>query len=145
LRRQQSEQADNTQSDALQTISLNLLAARLATTEVIVSHGLVLLEKLGLLETRLVMEKSASEKGRQAAIRLLPTKGAGLVDLTDRLEFVLFSQSLRETARFRGWLLKSPLATIKSVLKPSGGVVDVSFPDLDAFKPEIFPETVLSN
>jgi single-stranded-DNA-specific exonuclease len=128
LRRQQSESPEANPKDTSLTIALDAFAARLATTEAVVSHGLVLLETLGLLEARLLPsdapEAGDPEKGawemdgsQRITIRLRADGNAGTTDLTGRLEFSLFGQAIREAMRFRGWLLKSPLATIKSVLQ----------------------------
>jgi single-stranded-DNA-specific exonuclease RecJ len=97
---------------ASQTLDLEEFAAQLATTDAVVTHGLILLEKLGMLQTRLTEPGNA----RQLQVDVLP-QNANNANITERLEFIPFQQALREVGHFRGWLLKSPLDTIKAALR----------------------------
>lgn len=160
LRRQQSESAKTLPADGSQKIVLNAFAARLATTEAIIGQGLVLLETLGMLEARLcgsdafeTDDSNDKKPGRSILIRLLSARNAESAALTERLEFSLFQQAIREAIRFRGWLLKSPLATIKSVLQspfsrplfsPSEGGAAGMAEELSLWPEMSIPETIPS-
>ena len=92
-------------------IELESFAARLATSTDVITHGLMLLEKVGVLETRLV---DAADPDR-LKIRLLP-QNASTETMTDRLEYVAFQRSLKEVGKFRSWLLSSGLDAVKSAV-----------------------------
>lgn len=94
-----------------QTIDLDTFAAQLAVTPSAIGHGLVLLERLGMVESRLV-----DVDARRVEVRMMP-QSATSEDMAQRLEYAAFQQALREIGKFRGWLLKSPLATIKAALE----------------------------
>jgi single-stranded-DNA-specific exonuclease RecJ len=94
------------------TLETDRFAAQLATTTTVVTQGLMLLERLGMLEIRLVEPGDA----RRLQVRLLPQNASRDEDITKRLEYAAFQQALKDVGKFRGWLLKSPLATIKLTL-----------------------------
>lgn len=95
-----------------------MTAAQLAVTPQVILHGLVLLEKMGLIKAQFTPSSGRSE----VQIRL--QAGSPSLELpADALEAELFRQSLREVGKFRGWLLKSALATIKATLKSPWVVV----------------------
>jgi single-stranded-DNA-specific exonuclease RecJ len=94
-----------------QVLDLETFASQLAVTVSVVSHGLMLLEKLGMLESRLPDPANP----QRLEVRLLP-QNASSESMVHRLEYVTFQQALREIGKFRGWLLRSPLATIKTAL-----------------------------
>jgi hypothetical protein len=97
------------------TLEADNFAAQLATTTAVVTQGLILLERMGMLEIRLVEPGNA----QLLQVRLLPQNANRDQDITQRLEYVAFQQALKEVGRFRGWLLKSPLATMKATLSSS--------------------------
>ena len=90
-------------------------AAQLATTTAVVTQGLMLLERLGMLEIRLVEPGNT----QRLQVKLLPQNASREEDITKRLEYAAFQQALKDVGKFRGWLLKSPLATIKLNLSSS--------------------------
>jgi single-stranded-DNA-specific exonuclease RecJ len=94
-----------------QVLDLETFASQLAVTVSVVSHGLMLLEKLGMLESRLLDPANP----QRLEVRLMP-QNASSESMVHRLEYVTFQQALREIGKFRGWLLRSPLATIKTAL-----------------------------
>ena len=89
------------------------VAARLAMTAEAILQGLVLLERMGCLETR--METGIGEPDAPSpSVHVCLKTGEPLMEtVADRPEAALFRQTLREIGRFRGWLLQSGLATIK--------------------------------
>lgn len=87
------------------------LASQLAMTSAVVTQGLMLLDKLGMVRVQLAAPGSVERLSVQA----LPKKPSNN-DITQLLEYATFQQALSEVGQFRGWLLKSPLATIKSAL-----------------------------
>jgi len=97
------------------TLDTPQFAAQLAMTLSVVTQGLILLERLGMLEIRLVEPGNA----QRLQVRLLPQNASREQDITQRLEYVAFQQALKEVGKFRGWLLKSSLATIKQTLNAS--------------------------
>lgn len=105
------------ESSGTQTVELVSFAAQLATSEAVVLQGLILLEKLGMLETRL------PTPGNRAVLQIrLLTQNANSDNIAERLEFMAFQQAIQEVGQFRGWLLKSPLATIKQAVCSSQAV-----------------------
>jgi single-stranded-DNA-specific exonuclease RecJ len=98
-----------------QVIDVDQFASQLATTTQVITQGLILLEKLSMLETRL-MEPGNIQK---LQVRLLPQNASRAEDMTQRLEYVAFQHALKEVGKFRGWLLKSSLATMKMTLSSS--------------------------
>ncbi len=98
-----------------QVLEVPIFASQLATTEAVVTHGLMLLEKLNLLES------SVAESGnlQKLQVRLLPQNASSQEDITRRLEYAMFQQALKEVGKFRAWILKTPIATIKSTFNPS--------------------------
>lgn len=98
-----------------QTIEVPAFAAQLATTTPVVAHGLMLLEKLNLLESSLP-EPGNMEK---LQVRLLPQNASAQDDITRRLEYALFQQALKEVGQFRSWLLKTSIPDIKSTFNAS--------------------------
>ncbi|WP_303673708.1 single-stranded-DNA-specific exonuclease RecJ [Vampirovibrio chlorellavorus] len=98
-----------------QVLEVPAFASQLATTEAVVTHGLMLLEKLNLLES-CVAETGNLQK---LQVRLLPQNASSQEDITRRLEYAVFQQALKEVGKFRAWVLKTPIATIKSTLNAS--------------------------
>jgi single-stranded-DNA-specific exonuclease RecJ len=92
-------------------IQPELVATQLAMTPDVILLGLVLLEKLGLLKAKYLPEEKTTVQ-----IHLLPG-GSALQLPPEWLEVKLFGKALQEVGKFRGWLLKTGLATIKSTLK----------------------------
>jgi hypothetical protein len=90
-------------------------ASQLATTDTVVTHGLMLLEKLSMLES------SLAEAGNldKLQVRLLPQNASNQEDITRRLEYAFFHQALKEVGKFRSWLLKTPISTIKTTFNAS--------------------------
>ncbi len=101
--------------DETQTIEAPIFASHLATTETVVTHGLMLLEKLHLLESSLAEPGNLSKLN----VKLLPQNANAQEDITRRLEYAFFQQALKEVGKFRSWLLKTPLAEIKSTFNAS--------------------------
>lgn len=97
------------------TVDVEHFASQLATTATVITQGLILLEKMNLLETRLA-EPGNTQK---LTVKLLPQNASTQDNITERLEYVAFQQALKEVGKFRGWLLKSPLATMKMALMSS--------------------------
>lgn len=97
------------------TLETDRFAAQLATTAAVVTQGLMLLERLGMLEIRLVEPGNT----QRLQVRVLPQNASRDEDITKRLEYAAFQQALKDVGKFRGWLLKSPLATIKLTLSSS--------------------------
>lgn len=97
-------------------LELESFAARLATSTDVVTHGLMLLEKIGLLETRLANPGDSS----RLLVRLIP-QNASADNMSDRLEFVTFQQSLKAVGKFRSWLLSSPLDAIRMAVASAYG------------------------
>lgn len=97
------------------TLDTEQFAPQLAATTAVVTQGLILLERLGMLEIRLAEPGNAQKLN----VRLLPQNASKEQDITQRLEYVAFQQALKEVGKFRGWLLKSPLDTIKATLSSS--------------------------
>ena len=95
------------------TLQADTFAAQLATTTAVVTQGLILLERLGMLDIRLAEPGNA----QLLQVRLLPQNANREQDITQRLEYAAFQQALKEVGKFRGWLLKSPLATMKATLR----------------------------
>ncbi len=95
------------------TLQADTFAAQLATTATVVTQGLILLERMGMLEIRLAEPGNA----QVLQVRLLPQNANREQDITQRLEYAAFQQALKEVGKFRGWLLKSPLATMKATLR----------------------------
>lgn len=90
-------------------IQPEVMAAQLAITSDVILQGLVLLEKLGVITAELL---------EMSELQVSLISGKPLVEPSAQsLEAELFRRSLREVGKFRGWLLKSSLATIKSTLK----------------------------
>lgn len=98
-----------------QTLEVPTLAAQLATTETVVTHGLLLLEKLHLLESSV----AAAGNPQTLHVRLLPQNASNQDDITRRLEYAVFQQALKAVGKFRSWVLKTPLVGIKSTFNPS--------------------------
>jgi hypothetical protein len=86
--------------DETQTIETPLFASHLATTETVVTHGLMLLEKLHLLESSLAEPGNLSKLN----VKLLPQNANAQEDITRRLEYAFFQQALKEVGKFRSWL-----------------------------------------
>jgi hypothetical protein len=97
----------------VQTIELETFASQLATTGTVITQGLILLEKLSMLETRLV----EPNKPQTLHVTLLPQNASRDENIAQRLEYVAFQHALKEVGKFRGWLLKTPLATMKAALR----------------------------
>ena len=141
LRQMQEESGQET----IESLALSELAARLATTEAVVSNGLVLLQTLQMLEMCLLpkeeqpTELDETDTMPPIRIRLLPGVGANTSNLAERLEFSLFQKAIAEAARFRGWLLKSPLATIKATFYSPSGLVEPSPILLESLSPALIP------
>ena len=95
------------------TLEVSELAAQLATTNAVATQGLILLTRLCLLEVQLVEPGQA----QRLLIKQLPQQAATEIELTRLLEYVAFQQALKDVGRFRGWLLKSSLDTIKRTLR----------------------------
>lgn len=122
-----------------QTLELDSFASRLATTTDVVTHGLVLLERLDMLEVRL--SEGSGKRSLPTAlnpgtpvslqVRLTPQKVGVQEDFSRRLEYFNFQQSLKAVGKFRGWLLKSPLDTIKTNFR-SAGASSVSAAEVNA-------------
>ncbi|WP_373531084.1 single-stranded-DNA-specific exonuclease RecJ [Vampirovibrio sp.] len=98
-----------------QTLEVPTFAAQLATTETVVTHGLMLLEKLTMLESSLA-EAGNLEK---LQVKLLPQNASNQEDITRRLEYAFFQQALKEVGKFRSWLLKTSIVEIKSTFNAS--------------------------
>lgn len=98
-----------------QILEVPAFAAQLATTASVVTHGLMLLEKLNMLESSLP-EPGNLEK---LQVRLLPQNASAQEDITRRLEYAFFQQALKEVGQFRSWLLKTPIMDIKSTFNAS--------------------------
>jgi hypothetical protein len=49
-------------------------------------------------------------------INVLPQNANRDDNIAQRLEYMAFQQALKEVGKFRGWLLKTSLATIKATL-----------------------------
>ncbi len=118
-----------------QTIEVGMFSSQLATTDTVVQQGLILLEKLGMLETRLAEPGNA----QKLLVRLLPQNASKQDNIAERLEYATFQQALKEVGRFRGWLLKSPLATMKTTLMSSSSL-NSAFMGLSPAIPEVYPE-----
>jgi len=101
----------------------------------VVKQGLILLEKLGMLETRLAEPGNA----QKLQIRLLPQNASKQDNIAERLEYATFQQALKEVGKFRGWLLKSPLATMKTTLMSSSSLSS-AFMGLSPATPDVNPE-----
>jgi single-stranded-DNA-specific exonuclease len=95
-----------------QIIELEPFASQLATTVTVITQGLILLEKLTMLETRLVEPNNV----QKLQINVLPQNANRDDNIAQRLEYMAFQQALKEVGKFRGWLLKTSLATIKATL-----------------------------
>lgn len=136
---------DESGQETIEPLVLSEFAARLATTEAVVSQGLVLLQTLQMLEMRLLpktesaLEMDGAETLPPMAVRLLPGAGVNVANLSERLEFLLFQKAITEAARFRGWLLKSPLATIKATFYSPSGLVESSPVLLESLSPALIP------
>ncbi len=89
-------------------LELESFASRLATSTAVITHGLMLLEKIGMLESRLARPGEPD----RLLVRLKPENASGDA-MHDRLEYVTFQQSLKEVGKFRSWLLSSPLDAIR--------------------------------
>lgn len=98
-----------------QILAVPVFASQLATTDTVVTHGLMLLEKLKMLESSLA-EPGNLEK---LQVRLLPQNASDQEDITRRLEYAFFQQALKEVGKFRSWLLKTPISNIKSTFNAS--------------------------
>lgn len=98
-----------------QIVELEQFASQLATTVTVITQGLILLEKLTMLETRLVEPNNV----QRLQVSLLPQNASRDENIAQRLEYVAFQQALKEVGKFRGWLLKIPLATMKATLHSS--------------------------
>ncbi len=114
LRREAADQKPQSEETTGQPMAMTLssLTARLATTEPVVSHGLLLLEKIGFASL-----KAESIENDLTLLVTLSAQMTSTLDYTTSLEYCLFQKALREVGQFRGWLLKSPLDTIKQALQ----------------------------
>jgi hypothetical protein len=114
LRREQAQKA----LGSLVQFNLDEFASRLATSESVISHGLLLLAKLGQLQVKLISAPSpnVSEPAKVSSpcVEITLLSGEAGASMDEHLEYALFQQALREAVQYRGWLLKSPLATIKN-------------------------------
>lgn len=112
-----------------QAIDVDTFASQLATTANVITQGLILLEKMGMLETRL------AEPGnmRKLKVKLLPQNANAQENIAERLEYAAFQQALKEVGKFRGWLLKSPLATMKMTLMSSALITSGAALEVAAF------------
>jgi single-stranded-DNA-specific exonuclease RecJ len=117
----------------LQIIDVETFASQLATTSAVITQGLILLEKMTLLETRLAEPGNA----QKLKVKLLPQNASSQENITERLEYAAFQQALKEVGKFRGWLLKSPLATMKMTLMSS---LAAGTPSTVATPTELAPE-----
>ncbi len=87
-------------------------ASEIAATEATVLSALSLLGRMDLLTV------SLPEPGGAGTLNLAFHRTAGEKrDVNDYLEFVILQDRLKEAARFRDWLLTSPLDTIKATLE----------------------------
>jgi single-stranded-DNA-specific exonuclease RecJ len=119
------EQAQKSVDGASVQIALDDFAGRLATSESVISHGLLLLARLGQLRVKLLdaslqalppENTSAVAPSLQVDITLLSAEANSSTSrpMAEQLEYALFQKALAEVLRYRGWLLKSPLVTIKA-------------------------------
>lgn len=93
-----------------QVLKMENFASQLATTPPVVTQGFIVLERLRMLDCLLPEPGSLQE----VEVTLLPQQNSPPEDLSRRLEFAAFQQALKEVGKFRAWLLKTPLATLKS-------------------------------
>lgn len=114
-------------------LNIAQFASQLAITPAVVLHGLVLLEKMGWLQARALDDSKVT-------VQMLP-EGAAQEPLTDWLEMVVFRQALREVGKFRGWLLKSALATIKSSLGSPWMILPMETSELGRLPAEALPKS----
>lgn len=108
LARQLSVQKASQSADQPMRVQFDSLAAQLSSTPMVMTQGLVLLNKLGLVT---VVEAGTEEASVTIAATPPPTEEAFL---QQSIEYIAFQQSLKEVGRFRDWVLQAPLDKIKS-------------------------------
>jgi hypothetical protein len=122
LRREHAQKYQNS-DESLGAILLNIseFASRLGTSDSVISHGLVLLEKMGHVKVLISPSPSLNLSDTRAKfsnssylnVTLSETARAETFSLEQQLEYLLFQDALQKVLHYRGWLMKSPLDTIK--------------------------------
>jgi hypothetical protein len=101
------------QSGGDRTVALSMLdfAASLASNRTVVMNGLLLLNRLELLQV-----KTTDEVDR-VTVSLPETPGQGVENIAQLLEYMAFQDAIRQVSRFRSWLMTSALDTIRESLR----------------------------
>jgi len=122
LRREHAQKYQNS-GEASGAILLNIseFASRLGTSDSVISHGLVLLEKMDHVKVLISPSPSLNLSDTRAKfsnscylnVTLSETARTEAFSLEQQLEYLLFQDALQKVLQYRGWLMKSPLDTIK--------------------------------
>ncbi len=112
IKRQMAEEKAN-----VVEVEFATFAGKLAGTEPVVTNGLILLGKLGLIHAGVVEGSKESSEAPWSAIRVtLNPQPPAIENITQYLEFMAFQNALREVGKFRNWLLSAPLDRIKTTV-----------------------------